>query len=238
LQQLLAHPPAYLLENTYMLWPHTPRRVRFTDLPDIIDVLGPYFTSDAARFGSGAYRLRMFWSNLQSAAHMDLTLSQWQRPSDLPVRLHLDKGRAPLRLGVSRRQPPPNYPCNLDPAVVEVLPTLVSFPASHAYRDGKAGVLWDARLACEVEPNVEERERLLGYTTGTTAAPGLSWASAWTPTSCAPSWPPPLRWTTSCPHCSLQHTCRHSSLGAAWSSHLLLHRSCRVLSSLTTLHLS
>ena len=57
---------------------------------------------------------------------------------------------------------------------MEALPTLVSFPKSNRYRDGRPGVIYDANLQLETEPNADKRERLLGYTTGTTAAPGLS----------------------------------------------------------------
>ena len=140
LQQLLSHPPAYFLENTYMLWGHTAKHVKEVDLPRINTILGPGFTTDAARFGSGAYRLRMFWTNLQSAVHMNLALSQWRRPPGLTVDRLLDPDRLPLQLARSRCQPLPNYPCNSDPSTVEALPTLVSFPASNNFREGKPGV--------------------------------------------------------------------------------------------------
>ena len=76
--------------------------------------------------------------------------------------------------GQNREQRPPHYPCNSDPQAVEALPTLVSYPASNNFRDDKAGVLWDHRLQAKTEPNPDERERLLGYDTGITAAPGLT----------------------------------------------------------------
>ena len=173
LQQLLPHPPAYLLENTYMLWGHTADQVKYVDFPHINSVLGTGFTADAARFGSGAYRLRMFWTNLQAAQHLHLALSKWKRPSGLLVDSLLDRGRAPLQLN-RRCQPPPHYQCNLDPTKVEVLPTLVSYPKSNNFRGGRAGVLHDTNLGIDTEPNADERERLLGYATGTTAAPGLT----------------------------------------------------------------
>jgi hypothetical protein len=105
---------------------------------------------------------------------MDLALSQWQRTPGLLVTKHLDEGRTPLRLHRSRQQRPPNYQCNADTVNVEVLPTIVSFPKSNNFKDGRAGVLYDSARNSRTEPNADERERLLGYTTGTTAAPGLT----------------------------------------------------------------
>ena len=102
-----------------MLWNHIADRVKQFDLPHIHSVLGPSFTCDAARFGSGAYRLYMFWSNLQAAQHMDLALSRWQRSPGLLVGNLLDPNRVPLAVGLRRQQPPPHYPCNLDPRTIE-----------------------------------------------------------------------------------------------------------------------
>ena len=96
LQQLPASPSAYLLENTYMLWGHSADRVTYVDYPYITSVLGTGFTCDAARFSSGAYRLRMFWTNLQHPAHLRLVLRQWQRPAGLLVNRLLDPARVPL----------------------------------------------------------------------------------------------------------------------------------------------
>jgi hypothetical protein len=54
------------------------------------------------------------------------------------------------------------------------LPTLVSFTTSHAYRQGGSGLVWDERLHQLVEPNADERERAMGFSTGTTTIPGFS----------------------------------------------------------------
>ena len=52
-----------------MLWGHTTDKVKYVDFPHINSVLGNGLTANAARFGSGAYGLRMFWTNLQAAQH-------------------------------------------------------------------------------------------------------------------------------------------------------------------------
>ena len=44
---------------------------------------------------------------------------------------------------------------------MEALPTLVSFPKSNNYRDGRPGVIYIANLQLETELNADERERLL-----------------------------------------------------------------------------
>jgi hypothetical protein len=41
------------------------------------------------------------------------------------------------------------------------LPTFVSFPASHAYREGGPRLVWDTCLQQLVEPNANERERAI-----------------------------------------------------------------------------
>ena len=65
---------------------------------------------------------------------------------------------------------------------VEALPTLVSYPGSRAYREGAAGVLHlrgTSRLdpSSYTEPCPDERERILGFRTGTTRAPGVTEAT-------------------------------------------------------------
>jgi hypothetical protein len=54
-------------------------------------------------------------------------------------------------------QPSPGQP-------VEALPTLVATLRSWSFRDKGSGPLWDGRTW--VEPNADERERIMGYPTG------------------------------------------------------------------------
>jgi hypothetical protein len=51
------------------------------------------------------------------------------------------------------------------------LPTFVSFLASRAYREGGPGLVWDTCLQWLVEPNADERERVVGFPTGVTSVP-------------------------------------------------------------------
>jgi hypothetical protein len=57
------------------------------------------------------------------------------------------------------------------------LPTFVSFLASHAYREGGPGLVWDTCSQRLVEPNVDERECAMGFPTGVTSVPSISEAS-------------------------------------------------------------
>ncbi len=57
------------------------------------------------------------------------------------------------------------------------LPTFVSFPTSHAYKEGGPGLVWDTCLQQLVEPNADERERAMGFLTGMTSFPSISEAS-------------------------------------------------------------
>ncbi|OAE22373.1 hypothetical protein AXG93_2318s1200 [Marchantia polymorpha subsp. ruderalis] len=50
------------------------------------------------------------------------------------------------------------------------LPTLVSFPASHACRDGGPGLLWDSAIHQLIEPNADKRERAMGFMTCVTSS--------------------------------------------------------------------
>jgi hypothetical protein len=57
------------------------------------------------------------------------------------------------------------------------LPTFVSFPTSHACREGGLGLVWDICLQQLMEPNVDERECAMGFPTKVTSIPFISKAS-------------------------------------------------------------
>jgi hypothetical protein len=57
------------------------------------------------------------------------------------------------------------------------LPTFVSFLASHAYREGGPRLVWDTCSQQLVEPNADEKERVMGFPTGVTSVPSISEAS-------------------------------------------------------------
>jgi hypothetical protein len=53
------------------------------------------------------------------------------------------------------------------------LPTLVSFAHLYAFKDNGPGLVWDSTTQEMVEPNTDERERAMGFPTGTTNIPSL-----------------------------------------------------------------
>ena len=53
------------------------------------------------------------------------------------------------------------------------MPTIVSYPKSHAYRqqhngNPREGQLWNTITKCYEEPTLEEKEQLMGYEIGST----------------------------------------------------------------------
>jgi hypothetical protein len=173
LQQLqLQQPPAYIMENTAMQVSFTHASVREVDFPRICSIIGEPVLIDAARFGSYAHRLRNFWSNLAAPEHVRLVVQQAQRAPGRRVDAVLDAGRSTQP--ATRAQGPPFYSCNQPGQPLSALPTLVAYPASRAFRNGGPGMLRVAGTDQLVEPSPDERERIMGYATGCTAAEGVS----------------------------------------------------------------
>jgi site-specific DNA-cytosine methylase len=173
LQQLqLARPPAYLLENSPMQHNWRSSKIVRRDFPKIVNSIGQPVCLDAAQMGSYAHRVRNFWSNLSDPALVSAVLPQVQRPAGRLVNNILDTGRTSQP--VKSTDFPPRYVCNRIGKPMEALPTLVAFRGSHAFREGKSGMVLDSNLGCLQEPNPDERERALGYDTGTTNRPPLT----------------------------------------------------------------
>jgi len=172
---LQAHLPpchlAYILENTAMQhnW-RTPVPVH--DFEVICQTFGSPVCIDAAQLGSYAHRLRNFWSNIAPAPYVQEMLEAVVRSPLMRVDNVLDPN---VRCQVARHaEHSPYYPSNVAGESLHCLPTLVASPHSYAFRECGLGVVYDYSTESRREPNVEERERALGYTTGCTAAPGVS----------------------------------------------------------------
>jgi hypothetical protein len=58
-----------------------------------------------------------------------------------------------------------------------MLPTFVSFPTSHAYREGGSELVWDTCLQRLVEPNINEKVCVMGFPIRVTSVPSISKAS-------------------------------------------------------------
>jgi len=57
------------------------------------------------------------------------------------------------------------------------LPTFVSFPTSHAYREGGPGLVWDTCSQQLVEPNTDEKKCVMGFPIGVTSVLSIFEAS-------------------------------------------------------------
>jgi len=163
----------YILENTGMQYnPGKPRT--HDDFNLICQTWGTPMCIDAARLGSYAHRLRNFWSNIVPAARVQDVLSAVRRSPLLLVDDILDQH---ARCQVATRvETEPYYPANVVGESLRCLPTLVSSLGSHAFNVEKQGLglVMDYARGAVREPNAEERERVLGYDAGCTAAPGVS----------------------------------------------------------------
>jgi len=167
LQQLQSvRPPAFVLENAAMQAPWGHRAVREKDFPRICATVGQPVLLDAAQFGSYAHRLRNFWSNLSDPQHVSAVAAVAQRKPHRYVNAVLDPGRRAQQ--VTAADALPHYQCNQVGEPMAALPTLVAYPASRAFRGEGKGLLFVEETKHWVEPNPDERERILGYETGTT----------------------------------------------------------------------
>jgi transposase InsO family protein len=162
LQRLQSVAPAYLLENVAMQ--HTPGQPA-KDYQTIRAAIGQPVLVDAARFGAGAHRVRNFWTNLTDPYELQAVLDQVHRHPDQAVLL----GEGRRTQECTRLYGQPHYPANALGRPIKVLPTLVSYVGSHAFRDGREGMVIDAEGQL-VPLTIEEREVALGYKPGDTAA--------------------------------------------------------------------
>ena len=169
-QRMQATPVGYILENVPPLGIVDPQVQADAQL--VCRYLGKPVAVDAAALGSYAHRLRWKWTNLASASGISAALHQLARPAGRHVDHILDRGRH-AQVVVHADQPPL--------AVVNqvgmprlALSTLVSYPGSHAFRDHGPGLVWDTTTRRLEEPRADERERAMGFLTGTTTAPELT----------------------------------------------------------------
>lgn len=112
------------------------------------------------------------WTNLAPPEVLKAAYSRVVRPEGLIVDDIMDSGRRSQAVG--RNDLPPLAVVNKIGLPRVALPTLVSYPASHAYRQGGSGLVWDEGLQQLVEANADERERAMGFPTCITAVPEFS----------------------------------------------------------------
>ncbi|BBN14385.1 hypothetical protein Mp_6g11220 [Marchantia polymorpha subsp. ruderalis] len=173
LQEQQTRSPAYILENVPLLG--DTRAQLMASVHEVRAWIGSAVLLDAARVGSRAHRARLWWINLVPREILRHAYDSVHRDPTLTVDKILDVSRYSQVVRVADRSPMALVNHVGQPRMA--LPTLVSYPASHAYRDGGPGLLWDSVLHQLVEPNADERERAMGFLTGVTAASSVSEAS-------------------------------------------------------------
>ncbi|BBN20292.1 hypothetical protein Mp_8g17980 [Marchantia polymorpha subsp. ruderalis] len=165
--------PAYILENVPLLG--DTRAQLMASVHQVRAWIGSVVLLDAAKVGSRAHHARLWWTNLLPREILRHAYDSVQHDSTLTVDSILDVSRHSQVVRVADRSPMALVNRVGQPRMA--LPTFVNYPASHAYRDGGPGLLWDSTLHQLVEPNADERERAMGFFTGVTAASSVSEAS-------------------------------------------------------------
>ncbi len=133
--------------------------------------IGPSILLDVARVGSCAHHPRLWWTNLLSREVLKRAYEIVPRSFHFIVDNILDIGRRSRVVKVVDRSPMAVVNRVGQPRMA--LPTFVSFPASHAYREGGPGLVWDTCSQRLVEPNADERECAMGFPTGVTSVPSI-----------------------------------------------------------------
>eukprot|EP00798_Chlamydomonas_sp_ICE-L_P008352 gene8352-biopygen1980 len=172
--QQLQHPaqPLYIIENAAMQHNFRSPAIATEDFTAVNMTIGQPICVDAATFNSGALRLRNKWQNLVDPFELQRELNTVRRTANISANAFLDPGRSTTR--VYRSDAPPFCLANKIGQPRTALPTLVAYPLSRAFLPDKPGSIYSLQGGAWSEPRPDERERMLGYYTGATAAPGLT----------------------------------------------------------------
>jgi transposase InsO family protein len=160
------HPVAYLLENVAIQENFIHDHIKYEVAAEVESKIGKAVTFDAFNVGSYAKRVRNYWTNLAGAKPMQMVYDNLQCPH---------KGNLYDILGPDRHPMPVEAPSkggeNMPGEIRAMLPTLMSFRQSRAFRPMRAGSIFASNISKYVEPNAVEREMAMGYEAGSTAAP-------------------------------------------------------------------
>jgi hypothetical protein len=126
---------------------------------------------DVAKVGSHVHRPQLWWTNLLLKEVLKRTYETMSRSSHLIVDSILDIGR---HYQVVKVDEPPMVVVNRVGQPRMALPTFVSFPTSHAYREGGPELVWDTCSQWLVEPNANEKECAMGFPIGVTSILSIS----------------------------------------------------------------
>jgi hypothetical protein len=134
-------------------------------------ILGVPVLIDAAAVGSRVHHPRFWWTNLAPAKLLQSAIGRIRRP-DVCISEIFDPYQTPRRIYHDDQAPLAVVNSKGEPR--RAFPTLVSFARSYAFKDNGPGLVWDSIIQEMVEPNIDERERAMGFPTGTTNVHGIS----------------------------------------------------------------
>jgi hypothetical protein len=129
---------------------------------------------DAAKLGSPAHRVRVFCTNLAPVTRIRERYKAYDREWSMDRKEAqdcLDSGRMVNTARFNDPQVGAFYPMNVAGRPIRVFPTLVAFRRDEEGRPGQ-GMMYDRQLRGWVEPNNDERERIMGLPAGSIITPG------------------------------------------------------------------
>jgi hypothetical protein len=129
--------------------------------------LGELLLFNAAQCGSYAHRLRNWWTNLAPLSVLQLVIRYTIKDPNLQVSHILDDQSSCQP--VTRQEKPPWFPANIIGKPISVWPTFVSFLGAHTFQGDGLGLVYCHASATWDELSLEERERAMGFQTGTTS---------------------------------------------------------------------
>ncbi|GAX81698.1 hypothetical protein CEUSTIGMA_g9126.t1 [Chlamydomonas eustigma] len=169
-----AFPLAYMIENTATQYAYGSSRAMKDSFHELCAKIGSPIVLDAANVGSYAHRLRNYWTNLVSSSALQCILDSFERDPDLNLSDVLYTTNPQI---CTKARSYPWCTANVPGKLLKVLPTLVARVDSYAFRsrpdgEGQGQVLYEAGNL--VPLTLEERERILGYPTGSIDIPAIS----------------------------------------------------------------
>lgn len=168
LQLLQTSGPGYLEENVPVV--DESSALNLAGLKRIETVLGPLVSIDAAQIGSCAHRYRQWWTNIIPTEVLQAAYMHTLRPPNLLVQDILDPNRQPRQV---RWDDKSSYAfVNRQGRPREVFPMFLSFARSYAFRGDGPSTVVDAEYSTD-EPNDDEREQAMGFSTGITQVPRI-----------------------------------------------------------------
>jgi hypothetical protein len=156
---------SYVIENTPSWFDQREKVQEHCTL--IKHYLGEPLLLDATQCSSYVHRLRNWWTNLAPLLILQLALRYTIRDPNLQVSHILDYQSSCQP--VTKQEKPPWFLTNTIGKPRGVWPTFISFPGTHTFQGDGPSLVYRHALATWDEPSLEEKEKFMGFQTGTTS---------------------------------------------------------------------